>query len=648
MKFLTLDIQNFCSIGDDFPTIRLNDRGLILILGDNQDAPKASSNGAGKSTPLEAFCWCVWGKLIREPDKADDVVHELVDQDCKVSVVFEEDGHTYRVTRYRKHSIGDLDTDNVKENDLVLLTDGINTTGNSVKETQETINSIIGLTFDVFCAMMPGTGLKAAQLGDTGIKELLEKILQTEALSYAYKIVGDRLNKKSKDLVKRDTSIDRQNVVFWSNKEKLTALQDKRDDWDNISAQAVRDLEEECAYCMDTILGLEKERHYHESVQERLPVLVSARDDVNADLEALASEETEYSESAASTLLAVSQELSVLTTKHKGVDNALGRIDRLGATCTECYQSVSEEITQKQSKALSDKSIELAKAILAKNDEISTWKVYYTKAANNISDQRKVAIGYLESIETEIASCQESKNRISILTNELESQNNHLYFEEEDIVVELRKENMFGDLVVKAEEELEGQEVTLEKDEKKQKKLVKELSGLEFWRDAFSPQGIRSHMLKSVTPVLNHIAQKNCQVLTDGEMQIRFSTQTTLGSGETREKFSIQVKQMHGGSKYKMNSEGEKQRADVVLAFTLADLASMRASKVIPFRFLDEPFERMDASGTKAVIGLLKQYEDKYNTTFVITHQESLKNIFPNRITITKKNGFSTMEDNNA
>ena len=648
MKFLTLDIQNFCSIGDNFSTVKLNDRGLILILGDNQDAPKSDSNGSGKSLILEAFTWAVLGSLIRDSDKADDVVNESVGKDCRVSVVFEEAGHTYTVTRYRKHAIGDLDTDNVKENDLVLLTDGVNTTGNSVKETQDTINSIVGLTFDVFCAMMPGTGLKAAQLGDTGIKELLEKILQTEALSYAYKIVGDRLSKKAKDLAKLDTSIDKQNVVFWSNKEKLDELQSKRDDWDNISAQAVRDLEEDCAYCMDDIVDLEKERHYHTGVLERLPVLVSALDDVNADLESLANEEKEYSESAASTLLAVSQELSVLTTKHKDVDSALERIDKLGATCTECYQSVSEEITQKQSKELSDRSIGFAKAILAKNEEINTWKAYYSRAADKISDQRKVAVGYLGSIEGELAKCQESENRIGILTNELEAQNNYLYSKEDDIVAEHRKENMFEDLVVKAETELEEQEATLEEDEKKQKKLVKDISGLEFWKNAFSPQGIRSHMLKSVTPVLNDIAQKNCQVLTDGEMQIRFNTQTILGSGETREKFSIQVKQMHGGSKYKMNSAGEKQRADVVIAFTLADLASMRASKNIPFRFLDEPFERMDASGTEAVITLLKKYGDTYDTTFVITHQESLKNIFPNRITITKKDGFSTMEDDNA
>lgn len=58
MKFGELKIKNFLIVSD--ATISLADRGLLLIEGQNDDDESANSNGAGKSSIVDALCWCLF------------------------------------------------------------------------------------------------------------------------------------------------------------------------------------------------------------------------------------------------------------------------------------------------------------------------------------------------------------------------------------------------------------------------------------------------------------------------------------------------------------------------------------------------------------------------------------------------------------
>jgi len=168
---------------------------------------------------------------------------------------------------------------------------------------------------------------------------------------------------------------------------------------------------------------------------------------------------------------------------------------------------------------------------------------------------------------------------------------------------------------------------------------------LVFWKDAFSTSGIRSFILDNVTPVLNERVKHYCDVLTSGEMGVEFSTKTTLKSGEVREKFSINITQEHGGEGYTSNSSGERQRANLVVAFALSDLAEMHSNKRIDFRFLDEPFEGIDEAGVDAVVALLREQQTKYPTVFVVTHQSHFKDVFQAGLTMVKQHGISHLEE---
>jgi DNA repair exonuclease SbcCD ATPase subunit len=150
-------------------------------------------------------------------------------------------------------------------------------------------------------------------------------------------------------------------------------------------------------------------------------------------------------------------------------------------------------------------------------------------------------------------------------------------------------------------------------------------------------------MLDYITPILNDRAKYYAELLTNGELMVSFSTKSTLKSGQEKDKFAIACQQAHGADSYKGSSAGERARADLVIAMALGDLAQFRTAKQLPWRFLDEPFESIDRSGTEAIVRLLNDQKTRYRTVFVVTHKPDFKELFSQQITIIKENGISTL-----
>jgi DNA repair exonuclease SbcCD ATPase subunit len=74
MKIGIVTIKNYGSFYGEH-SFDFSNRGLELILGENQDAPRANSNGSGKSTLPDALDWCLYGVTPRD-DHADSVVND--------------------------------------------------------------------------------------------------------------------------------------------------------------------------------------------------------------------------------------------------------------------------------------------------------------------------------------------------------------------------------------------------------------------------------------------------------------------------------------------------------------------------------------------------------------------------------------------
>lgn len=147
-------------------------------------------------------------------------------------------------------------------------------------------------------------------------------------------------------------------------------------------------------------------------------------------------------------------------------------------------------------------------------------------------------------------------------------------------------------------------------------------------RDTLDRKGLPSMLLDSQVAALAGSANHYAQRLTDGEIEIGFSTTTIRkDSGEAADELQVIVTSRGGGEKPDENSGGEERRADLCIAFALRDLAMSRTQTDIRLSVYDEALESMDATGSERVAALLKD-EAQQGTTFVITHNKALVDHF--------------------
>src|SRR5690606_21510977 len=175
--------------------------------------------------------------------------------------------------------------------------------------------------------------------------------------------------------------------------------------------------------------------------------------------------------------------------------------------------------------------------------------------------------------------------------------------------------------------------------------LEREKKQLEDVVKVYSNSGVKSHVLDLITPYLNERANKYLTALSGTDMEVKFSTQTQNKDGSYSDKFDLQLINHAGGGSYKANSEGEKKRADLSISLAIQDLVMSRTDLKSNFVVYDEVFDALDSVGSENVVTLLKERLKTVGTIFVITHNEHLKPLFEQTITVVKaKDGTSTIK----
>jgi DNA repair exonuclease SbcCD ATPase subunit len=96
--FRKLRWKNLLSTGNLFTELDLNGEATTLIVG---------SNGSGKSTMLDALCFCLFGKPFRNINKGQ-LVNSINQKDCVVEVEFDIGSKSYKVVRGIKPNIFDV------------------------------------------------------------------------------------------------------------------------------------------------------------------------------------------------------------------------------------------------------------------------------------------------------------------------------------------------------------------------------------------------------------------------------------------------------------------------------------------------------------------------------------------------------------
>lgn len=174
--------------------------------------------------------------------------------------------------------------------------------------------------------------------------------------------------------------------------------------------------------------------------------------------------------------------------------------------------------------------------------------------------------------------------------------------------------------------------------EKEKTSLEENLEHLELVVEAFGPNGVKAIVIDHVIPRLEDRINEVLSKLSD--FRVELDTQKSGVKEETIiEGLFINIVNPQG-EKLDFNnySGGEKMRIIVAIAEGLADL-----SKHIGFRILDEAIVGLDQETAEGFSDVILDVEDRFEQLICISHLQNIKDMFEDKIHITKVNGVSTI-----
>ena len=135
-----LSVRNFLCYRENVPPLDFTGLHLACLCG---------ANGHGKSALLDAITWSLWGRARGRTQ--DDLIYYGADE-ARVELEFLSRGISYRVIRSHSRGMSGRRRAGVSDLQLQLLkgSDAQPISGNSVRETQEKIQQLIGLDYDTF------------------------------------------------------------------------------------------------------------------------------------------------------------------------------------------------------------------------------------------------------------------------------------------------------------------------------------------------------------------------------------------------------------------------------------------------------------------------------------------------------------------
>ncbi len=185
ITFETIRWKNFLSTGDQWTEIDLCESSSTLIVG---------SNGAGKSTMLDALCFALFNKPFRKINRGQ-LVNSINEKGTKVEVCFSIGKDEYRVFRGIKPNVFEL-----YRNNKLVDQDA------AAKDTQKYLEqSILKLNFKSFTQVVilgSSTFVPFMQLSAPHRREVIEDLLDINVFSNMNQLLKDRIrtaHSQSKD-----------------------------------------------------------------------------------------------------------------------------------------------------------------------------------------------------------------------------------------------------------------------------------------------------------------------------------------------------------------------------------------------------------------------------------------------------------------
>jgi len=612
-------IKDFLCVGEVEYEVK---PGFVLVLGKNEDG--FSSNGSGKTTVVgDALYWALFGKTTKGL-VGDDVVKDGC-KDCKVELIF-DDGMEIKRTR----------------KELSVIVGGQELwTGRKLVDKQKLLEDVLGFDEVLFmssCYFSQERLVMLTSLGDADRTELIVNLLGFEKYDELYELVSRKMDVIESEVEKIDDSIEeiKKEMMFFGGQVDVLKKEIKECE-ENIEVEQ-RKLRE----IRDRLSNKDFENELN-LFEEKRKAVKQAIEDVRVGISKVREEIDKVSDEFANVVGMKRYLESVILGLSGKIEN--GRKVSVGSICDKCGSVVSKE--------------SLEQLISSFENELSLNKSKYEVLESKVEELKAVKTLLMEKVkglEEREKSLLEEESQImeGISVVEKEKQSNEMKLSEASSIEKLiEKEQLKRERLMKQMDEFEEKVVEKKREIdnrlKEREKLLVDLEGLEFWKNAFSNRGIKVLLLEKFCNEFNTLLSEIVSDVSGGALSVHVSPTAQLKSGEERNRLNLEIEVDGVKRRYEALSGGEKRRVDIGLCLALNKWVSYKygvPKGILGVLVLDELFSFIDASGEESIGNVLSR-EGREKAVFVVTHTDELVSYADRFMTVVKRNGISTVEQEN-
>ena len=239
LLFKTISIRNFMSFGNAESVIDLDGQGTVTVTGENLD--QGGSNGAGKTTIINALCYALYNKpfdnitlqrLINTTNATKNTLMEI-------RLVFEKDGIEYEIYRARGEDYR-----------IEVRKDGEDITpGKGVYETDAMIQEIIGISYELFTKtiIFSGNAPPFLQLPIHFQRMQIEELFNITMLSEKAKQLKDKIRSTEADIKVAEAVVKQQEVAIELHHKHVKEALVRIERWDQTRRGDIQEIQQTLA-----------------------------------------------------------------------------------------------------------------------------------------------------------------------------------------------------------------------------------------------------------------------------------------------------------------------------------------------------------------------------------------------------------------
>lgn len=623
MELINVKAKNFLSL--ETLDLALNDRGLVLLEGNNLDSNGFQSNGSGKSSIMESITYALYGKL-SNGTAGDNIINRQAGKGTYVILTFKIGTVEYRIERYRKHK--------EFKNKVLLFINNEERTQASLKETNAMIQEIISIDISTYLnSIIFGQGdiKRFSQSTDKEKKAILEDIANITVYKKAQEVAkGLRDGAKSALAIRQAELTSAQTILN-------SALANKEDE-DTAYEQAMAYKESLKSQLANSRLAL-GERKKIIPTENEIANLDKQLSEVSVSISALQAVEPTTTISA--------NDLMNLKMNIQQAENELAQYSSIlnkdkeaittlstspNPTCNYCGSILDADHRQQELNRLMTEARDAQEKGLEIKNQLPTAKEQMAK----IQAQYDEELTAQSEAQSKITALYEQQQQL----NSKKSSYNFLIQEIASLekAVEDSKQRYSEYKVSKPKSQTSKLKQLEQAVEVAQNHVNEESSKLNEYSevvDVYSNKGVRAHVMDLVTPFLTQQANKYLSILTDGTLSVIIEINAENDSLE------LKVSNINGADEYELNSKGEKKRIDLAISLAMQDYVMSRSNIKPNFIGYDEVFDGLDGIGIERIMTVLKERVKEIPSIFVISHNSNLKELFETTITVEKKGGVA-------